>query len=300
MIVRTSLRLAAVALSGLSLATQDRPPTFSGRASELVVLPVTVTDRRGAFVADLTRDRFAVYDNGRRQDLVFFSNEDTPVSVGLVIDDSGSMRPKLPDVVTATLTFARLSNPSDELFTIPFNDTVLDQTSGRTPVTDAHALEAALRSLVPEGRTALYDALLAGLDRVLHGTHPRKALIVMSDGGDNASRATLESVMAQAKRANVTIFTIGLFDDEDFDRNPGVLKSLAESTGGERFLPRSSKLLAAACERIARELRAGYTLGYAPPDRDGTYHRVRVDVSNPGGTRVSVRTRPGYFAASQP
>ena len=231
MIIRTSLRLAAVALSGLSLAAQDRPPIFAGRPSELVVLPVVVTDRRGSFVADLSQDRFAVYDNGLRQDLVFFSNEDTPVSVGLVIDDSGSMRPKLPDVVTATLMFARMSNPSDELFTIPFNDTVLNQTSGRTPVTGTQALETALRSLVPQGRTALYDALLAGLDRVLHGTHPRKALIVMSDGGDNASRATLESVMAQARRANVTIFTIGLFDDEDFDRNPGVLKSLAESTG---------------------------------------------------------------------
>jgi VWFA-related protein len=292
---------AAISVSGLSIsAGQDPPPLFAGRASELVVLPVTVTDRRGAFVADLTADRFSVYDNGRRQDLTLFSGEDTPVSVGLVIDDSGSMRPKLPDVVDAALVFARLSNASDELFTISFNDTVLDHPDSLAPVSDMSGLALKLRSLVPQGRTALYDALVAGLDRVESGTRPRKALIVLSDGGDNASRATLDAVMARARRANVTIFTIGLFDDEDFDRNPGVLKSLAEATGGERFLPRSSKLLAAACERIARELRAGYTLGYTPPDRDGAYHRVRVDVSRADGQRLTARTRPGYFAAARP
>jgi Ca-activated chloride channel homolog len=285
--------------SALVLA-QEHPPLFAGRAAELVVLPVTVTDRRGAFVADLARDRFTVYDNGRPQDLVLFSGEDMPVSVGLVLDTSSSMRPKIPDVISSALSFARLSNPSDELFTIPFNDVVLDQTSGRAPVSDTQSLEIALHSLVPQGRTALYDALLAGLDRVTRGSHPRKALIVVSDGGDNASRATLESVMAQARRANVTIFTIGLYDEADFERNPGVLKSLAASTGGERFLPRSSKLLAAACERIARELRAGYTLGYVPPDSDGAYHRVRVEVQQGKGPRLTVRTRPGYFAAAHP
>ena len=297
--MRAGLLFVLAAQSAL-VPAQERAPIFAGRAAELVVLPVTVTDRRGAFMADLTRDRFTVFDNGRPQDLVLFSSEDTPVSVGLVIDASGSMRPKIPDVIAAALAFARLSNTSDELFTIPFNDVVLDQTSGRTPVSDLQSLALALRSLVPQGRTALYDALLAGLDRVTRGTHPRKALIVVSDGGDNASRATVESVMAQARRANVTIFTIGLFDDADFERNPGVLKSLAESTGGERFLPRSSKLLAVACERIARELRAGYTLGYVPPDTDGAYHRIRVEVGQGQGPRLTVRTRPGYVAAGRP
>jgi VWFA-related protein len=263
------------------------------------VLPVTVTDRRGTFVGSLPRDRFAVFDNGRPQDVVFFSNEDTPVSIGLVIDSSGSMRPKLPDVVAATMTLARLSNPHDELFMVPFNDTVLDRVGRQAALaSNLPALESELRSLVPEGRTALYDALTTGLERVEQGTRPRKALIVMSDGGDNASRAKLDAVLARARRSSVVIFTVGLFEDDDLDRNPGVLQTLARSTGGERFLPRSGPRLADACERIARELRSGYTIGYIPPDRDGTYHRVQVEIGRSTSEKFIIRTRPGYFAAA--
>lgn len=287
----------ALPLTLAAMSAQDRTPIFVGRTAELVVLPVAVTDRRGVFVPNLTREHFSVFDNGRHQDVVLFSSEDTPVSLGLVVDDSGSMRPRLPDVVAAALAFAQLSNPSDELFVIPFNDAVLDQAGARANVSDMRSLEIALKSLVPQGRTALYDALMAGMDRVERGTKTRKALIVMSDGGDNASRTTLEAVMARARRTNVTIFTIGLFADDDFERNPGVLKSLAATTGGERFLPRSPQLLAAACERIARELRAGYMLGYVPPDHDGAYHRVRVEAGRSRAERLTVRTRQGYLAA---
>ena len=295
----SGLVLALSLPAALAVApAQDGAPSFVGSAAELVVLPVTVTDRRGGFVEDMPRERFKVFDNGRPQDLVLFSSEDTPVSVGLVIDDSGSMRPKLPDVVTAALSFARLSNPQDELFAIAFNDTVLGLNDGRaTLVSDVRSLELALRSLRPEGRTALYDAMMVGLERVERSSTARKALLVMSDGGDNASRATLDEVLTRARHSNVTIFTIGLFKDDDLDQNPGVLKSLAQSTGGERFLPQSPELITAACERIARELRTGYTLGYVPPDADGAYHRVRVEVDQPKGARLAVRTRPGYFAA---
>jgi Ca-activated chloride channel family protein len=216
-----------------------------------------------------------------------------------VIDNSGSMGPKMPEVIVGATAFARSSNPEDELFTLAFNDAVVESGS-RSLLTaaDGAILESQLRSLVPQGRTALYDALVAGLDRVEQGAQARKALVLLSDGGDNASRATLNDVLARARRSNVTIFSIGLFDDGDPDRNPGVLKSLAESTGGERFLPRSPSLLLQACTRIARELRSGYTIGFIPTTRDGVFHRIRVAVDPDTGGRLSVRTRPGYFAAS--
>jgi Ca-activated chloride channel homolog len=292
----------AAFVTGLTavVASQDQAPSFLGSSSELVVLPVVVLDKRGGgFVSALDRDRFTVYDNGRRQDVLLFTSEDTPVTIGLVIDNSGSMRPKMPEVIAGTLALARSSRPDDEVFTVAFNDAVVEAGSHQSVTAgDSEPLESTLRSMAPQGRTALYDALLASLDRVEHHTQARKALVVISDGGDNASRATLNEVLARARRSNVVIFTIGLFDEEDPDRNPGVLKSLAESTGGTRFLPRSPGLLLQACTRIARELRSGYTIGFVPPDRDGAFHRIRVDVQSGNGGKFSVRTRPGYFAAS--
>jgi len=271
---------------------QNQPASFVSTSSELVVLPVVVSNKQGGFVADLPQQRFVVYDNGRRQEIALFSNEDTPVTVGLVIDTSGSMKAKLPEVVVAAGTFKRRSNPQDELFTVAFNDSV------RPPPVSDETFESELRSLVAQGRTALYDGLSASLERMTLATRPRKALIVVSDGGDNASRSTLEQILMKARRSNVTIYTVGLFDPDDPDRNPKVLKSLAESTGGARFLPRSPSELVAACERIARELRSGYTIGYPPPDRDGVFHRTRVEVAPERGEKLQVRTRPGYFAAN--
>ena len=278
---------------------QDRAASFVSASSELVVLPVTVSNRQGGFVADLPQHRFTVYDNGRRQEVALFSNEDTPVTVGLVIDTSGSMKGKLPEVVVAASTFKRRSNPQDEMFTVAFNDTVMESDIGRRPLlSDENAFESDLRSLVAQGRTALYDGLSASLERMTLATRPRKALILVSDGGDNASRSTLDQVLMMARRSNVTIYTVGLFDVDDPDRNPRALKSLAQSTGGERFLPRSPSELVQVCERIARELRSGYTIGYPPPDRDGAFHRIRVEVVAGRGEKLQVRTRPGYFAAN--
>jgi VWFA-related protein len=259
-----------------------------------------VTDKRGQFVADLTRDQFVVYDNGRRVPIDFFSNEDAPVAVGLVIDASGSMGLKIGEVVAAALRFASLSNPDDELFALRFNDDVRDAVSDHRflRASDRDALESALLTVRPQGRTALYDALVAGLEHLDESTRARKVLILISDGGDNASRATLDGVLARARASNATIYAIGLFDRDDPDKNPGVLKKLAHTTGGERFLPRSGGPLIAACERIAREIRSGYTIGYAPPDRDGAYHRVRVEVEA-RERRLDVRTRPGYFAGGR-
>jgi VWFA-related protein len=273
-------------------------PSFRSATSELVVLPVVVTDPDGGFVAGIGRDRFTVFDNERRQSLALFTDEDTPVTVGLIVDNSGSVGKKLGEIVAGALAFAHASNPEDEVFVLEFNDDVADALPGR-PITadNVGELEAALSDLHPEGRTALYDALLAGLDRVVLGTRPRRILVLISDGGDNASRSTLEQVMRRAHESNVTIYTIGLFERDDRDANPGVLDDLADATGGRRFLPESAGRLLAACQQIAREIRSGYTIGYEPPDRDGKFHRVRVEVARGDGPKLTVRTRPGYFAA---
>ena len=266
------------------------------------MLPVVVTDKQGRYVSDLPGAQFVVYDNGRRVPVELFTNQDAPVTVGLIIDASGSMGAKLGDVIAASLTFARSSNPQDELFAIRFNDDVQKLMPERPFLLagDLGAFESAVRSVRADGRTALYDGLMAGLDHLANGTRARKVLVVVSDGGDNASDAKLDRVLARARDSNAAIYTIGIYDDDDVDKNPGVLKSLARTTGGERYLPRSPGELLSACERIAREIRGGYTIGYVPPARDGAYHRVKVEIDPSPSRRLNVRTRPGYFAAGQP
>jgi VWFA-related protein len=265
------------------------------------VLPIVVTDRQNRYVSDLARERVVVFDNGRKVPVELFTNEDSPATIGLLVDASGSMRSKLGEVLAASLAFARTSNPQDELFALRFNDDVKDAVADHTLLLaeDLQALETAIGSLRAEGRTSLYDALIAGLDHLRTGSRARKALVVISDGGDNASQATLEQVLARARDSNAAIYTVGIYDPTDVEKNPRVLKSLARTTGGERFLPRSPGELMQACQRIAREIRSGYTLGYVPPDRDGAYHRVRVEIVPEDARRLNVRTRPGYFAAAR-
>jgi len=283
-----------------ALHASAQEPSFRTGSSELVVLPVTVKDKQGRFVADLTTDRFAVFDNGRRIPIELFTNEDTPVTVGLVVDSSGSMRSKIGEVVAATQAFARASNPDDELFVVRFSDDVREVVTD-VPfllASDVGRLERAMTTVRPDGRTALYDGVVAALDHLARGSRARKVLIVISDGGDNASEATLERALKQARDSNAAIYTVGIFDDADLDRNPRVLKALAETTGGERYLPRSPGELMQTCSRIAHEIRNGYTIGYVPPDHDGAYHRVRV-VVDARPRKVDVRTRPGYFASGR-
>jgi len=274
-------------------------PDFHVSSKDLVILPVTVTGKDGLFVPDLSADRFTVFDNGRTQPIAFFSSEDSPVAIGLVIDTSSSMRAKLGEVVAASVALARSSNPQDQLFVLEFNESVQDALPEHQFIlaADVDNLQSAVASLRPEGRTALYDGLIAAFDRLDGSKLGRKALIVISDGGDNVSHATLADVQARARRSSAVIFTIGLFNEDDPDRNPGVLASLAKTTGGERFLPASAGPLLQACERIAHTIRNGYTIAIEPPERDSAYHRIRVQVNNQGRQRLVVRTRDGYVAS---
>ena len=295
--MRFIFALLAVLAAGTALDGQESLH-FKSSSSDLVVLAASVTDKDGGFVEGVGRERFIVYDEGKRQSIALFSNEDTPVSVGLIIDNSASMQPKVGEVVAAALACAKRSQPDDELFALAFSDGVQDVLKDRPFLLagDLADLEQALVALQPDGRTALYDAVMAGLDRLDAGTRSRKVLIVLSDGGDNMSHATLDQVLERARHTDATIYTIGLFEPGDPDANPGVLKSLAQMTGGERFLPRSPAPLLRACERIARDVRSGYTIAFEPSKRDGRYHRVQVDVDRADGRRLEVRARPGYVA----
>jgi VWFA-related protein len=306
-VVRRSwfVALVSCAVLGSPFVVFAQEPVFRPASSELVVLPVVVTDKEGRYISDLPVERFTVFDNGRRVPIDVFTNQDTPVTVGLIVDASGSMRPKIAEVIAASTQFARLSNPEDELFAIRFNDNVRDLIPSREflMASDVLALEAAVRSIRPDGRTALYEGIMDGLDHLAKGTRTRKVLVVISDGGDNASQTKLETVLTRARESNAAIYTIGVYDADDVDKNPRVLKSLAEATGGERYLPNSPGELLAACERIAREIRSGYTIGVVPPAQDGAYHRIKLEIDSGAGRKLNVRTRPGYFAsirAAQP
>jgi Ca-activated chloride channel homolog len=297
------LALPFLALPALaqSSSAQDHPSAdyTIGVNVDMVVLQATALDRKGALVSGLEKDDFQIYEDGALQPIKHFSHADIPVTVGLVIDNSGSMRPKRYDVIAAALAFARSSNPQDQMFVVNFNERVSFGLPGTIPFTDQVAqLEVALSRTNADGQTALYDAVAAALGHLKRGNRDKKVLIVISDGGDNTSKHTLPQIMAMARQSDAIIYTIGIFDEQDEDRNPHVLKQLAKDTGGEVFLPESLKDLAPVCERIARDIRNQYTLAYSPTNRkrDGTYRAIQVKASGQGRGHLSVRTRAGYYA----
>jgi VWFA-related protein len=272
-------------------------PVFSAR-SELVVLHVMVKDRKGAYVSGLGPEAFTVFEDGQPQLIQFFATQDAPVTVGLLVDSSGSMLPLRDRVIAAAGLFADTSNPEDEIFALAFNEDVRAALPREAPFTgDADTLRTALaRTISARGRTALYDAMLAGLKYVATGGHLRKVLVVISDGGDNASTTTLEQVLQQIRIANTVIYGIALIDPVDRDANPRRLKQFADTSGGEAFQPRDVAQIGDVFEHIARDIRNTYTIGYVPDDvtRDGRFRRIRVAVNLPGRPALSVRTRQGY------
>ena len=267
----------------------------------LVVLHATVSDRQGGFVSDLGERDFEVYEDGRLQRIRLFRNEDVPVTVGLVIDHSTTMGPKLAEVAAAARTFVLSSNREDEMFVVNFNEIVELGLPSTIRFSNSTAeLENAISAAPTEGQTALYDAVAKGLEELRAGSRDKKVLIVVSDGGDNVSTHKLAQVMTLAEQSSAVIYTLGIFDKDDPDRNPGVLKRLARATGGEAFFPDELSEAVAICEGIARDIRHQYTIGYVPTNltRDGAYRAIRVVARAKGHERLSVRTRTGYRASS--
>ncbi|HWX54692.1 MAG TPA: VWA domain-containing protein [Verrucomicrobiae bacterium] len=297
--------LSSIAPSQTASRSQDRPDgTHTIKVNtNLVVLHATAHDHKGAPVSGLDKDSFQVYEDGALQQIKDFSREDLPVTVGLVIDNSGSMREKRAEVIAAALAFARSSNPQDQMFVVNFNEHVRFALPDNTPFTDkVPDLEAALSRIRTRGETALYDAVAAALEHLKKGNRDKKVLIVISDGGDNASKYDLAQVMAMAQHSEAIVYTIGLFDEEDRDRNTHVLKELAGDTGGDYFQPDSLKEAVPVCERIARDIRNQYTITYVPANarQDGTYRLIQVKADGPGHKHLSVRTRAGYRAPLAP
>ena len=266
---------------------------------DLVVLQATVRDHLGHTVKGLTQQDFAVFEDGAPQRIRLFRHEDTPVTVGLVIDHSGSMREKLAEVTAGAQAFVHSSNPNDQMFVVNFNETVsLGLPVGVRFSDSAEQLGSSIWGSPAIGTTALYDAIIQALNRLQQGTSEKKVLIVISDGGDNASKASLERVLKLTEQSSAVIYTIGIFDALDPDKNPKVLRRLAQESGGEAFFPIHLNETVEICERIARDIRNQYTIGYssANPKQDGSYHKVRITTQAQDKGKLSVRTRAGYSA----
>ena len=297
---RSALRqlLVAGAFPFLSRADQTGAPGYTLRSEvRLVLLDVSVRDGRGGFVGGLSAENFRVLDNGRPQPITSFDSGDEPVTMGLLMDNSLSMTSSRPAAITAALTLISESNPHDEVFIINFNDTV--RRGLPDPVAfsdDIDQLRAALERGAPRGKTALYDAVIDGLEQLTLGRASKKTLVLISDGGDTASNRSRHEMVAAEERSLATIYTIGLLDPESPDLNPGVLTQLAKITGGEAFFPPDSAHLIPVCREVAREIRARYTLGYAPPDGStaGSLRKIRVEVTAEGREKLVAHTRTSY------
>lgn len=297
--MRATIGFICAALTVRVVAGQPPPPFRT--ETRLVVLHATVKNGRGQVVADLDRGAFSVFENDKPQSITLFRRDDIPVSIGLLIDNSGSMRTLRSRVEAAALAFVRASNPLDEEFVINFGDKVrLD-----VPITsDVRTLEAGIARVDSIGGTALRDAIEAGEAYLReHATHDRKVLLVVTDGNDNSSAATMEMIQEAAERSETVVYAIGLFGREDSPAarvGRKALDALTERTGGAVYYPATLDQIDAVAVALAHQIRTQYTIAYAPTHQmlDGAYRRIRVEAK--GRERLVVRTRAGYRAKPQP
>lgn len=296
------LLCGAVAYAGTPQSSQTKPADQGTISVEttLVVLPVRVTGPDGDFVRGLVQEQFRVSEDGRRRPITVFQQEDTPVTVGMVVDHSRSMGSKLPGVSAAVSAFAQSSNPGDEMFVVDFSDRVSVELPGGKPFTsNPRELAQAVSEVSARGMTALYDAVAEGLNHLQLGRWDKKALIIVSDGGDNASGRKYKDILELARRSQAVIYAIGLVGAAE-EENPGVLRRLCKDTGGLAFFPAEGQSVSDISTIIAHDLRQQYTLAFTPEKKSGdVYRKVHVEVTAPGLGRLQVRTRAGYFAASQ-
>jgi Ca-activated chloride channel homolog len=270
---------------------------FRSQVNE-VVLPVIVTDTRRHIVTNLDKNNFLVYEDGQPQTIVRFSREDVPVSIGIVVDNSGSMRTKRTAVTKAVLNLIQASNPQDEAFVVNFNDdSYLDQdfTNSLGP------LHEALDRVDSRGGTALYDAVIASADHLAKGAKKeKKVLLVITDGVDNESRESLESAIRKVQDdQGPIIYTIGILGDEPgIKRAKRALQSLSDQTGGVAFFPKDLQEVDEISQEVARDIRNQYSITYKPTNArsNGGYRKVRVEARAQGYKDLQARTRDGYFA----
>jgi Ca-activated chloride channel family protein len=290
----------------LAHSTPQDEQVFKAGA-ELVVLQINVFNGRSDAVPDLPQSAFSIFEDDKPQDISFFSAGDVPVTVGLVIDNSTSMLTERPVVMAGTNAFAESSHPEDQMFSVIFNEHVrsglgdtLDFTTNRMQ------MRASLQQYPPGGKTALYDAVISGLDHLEKGAYQKHVLVVMSDGGDNASVHTEKEMLGRVESSSAIIYTVvdpGVFTPGE--SKPDVLKRLAKYSGGVSYFPKNEKQLVDDFMEIAGNIRRGYSIGYVPSAEGasahphGEPHRVKVTVHVPGRKDLSVRVRKSYADPDQ-
>jgi len=265
-----------------------------------VILHATVVDDKQHMITNLDQNAFTIYENGVPQKIVSFRHEDIPVAMGIVIDNSGSMREKRAKVNQAALNLVRSSNPQDEVCIVNFNDEFyLDQ-----PFTsNINQLKDALEKYETRGGTALYDAVVATSDELRkHAKLEKKVIFVVTDGEDNASRESLEQAVRHLQEENgPTVYSIGLLGEEKARKARRALEVMSEKTGGLAFLPKTLYEVDAISRTVAHDIRNQYTLGYKPttPTSAGGYRQVKVDAKAKDHGKLTVRTKSGYYAGQQ-
>ena len=290
------LVLVGTALAQAPQASQDDVPTYRTDA-RLVLLNASVADKNGKLVTNIPQSAFKIFEDGVEQPIRLFRREDVPVSMGIIVDNSGSMTNKRTRVAAAALEMVKQSNPEDEVFIVNFNDdTHFDQ-----PLTnDVKKLQAALARMEARGGTAMRDALSKSINYVKkNGKKDKKVLVVITDGNDNSSDITLEQVLRQAQNSEVLIYAIGLLNEEEAREARSAkkaLKSLVDASGGMDYYPKSTSDVQEITPRVAHEIRNQYILGYTSSNQalDGTFRQIKVTVTGFG--KPTVRTRNGYYA----
>lgn len=284
--------VVALATTCVVFQAQKSPTKTIAVDVDIVLIPTTVTDERGHYVAGLEKEHFQVFEDKIEQPITYFSTEDSPMSLGIVLDSSGSMNPIISQARRNGSACTDMGNLEDEYFLIVFSDKLKVNTDFTT---DLQKLRAQLLTVKPKGSTALYDAIYAGLAKLREGNHPRKALVVVSDGYDNHSRYSGKNLREAVKETDVQLYLIG-------NQGDGTLRALAESTGGRSLSPRTrSYELGNICNEIVKNLKNQYLIGYRSSNqaKDGKWRNVRVKVNPPGGISLNVRSRTGYYAASE-
>jgi Ca-activated chloride channel family protein len=278
---------------------QDEVPVFTAD-TRLVVVHATVLDRNGKLVTNLPESAFKIQENGVDQTIKVFRREDIPVSMGIIIDNSGSMRDKRVKVAAASLDLIRASNPQDEVFVVNFNDDAyLDQSL----TNDIKKLEAALERYDTKGGTAMRDAISMSIDYVKEkGKKDKKVLMVVTDGNDNTSNQSLEDLVRKAQQSDVVIYSIGILGEEEpreAKKARRALHELAIASGGVDYYPKDVAEVDRITPEVAHEIRSQYTIAYTPTNTalDGTFRKISVVVNTPAG-KPTVRTRNGYYATA--
>lgn len=300
---------AAILAGGLVLWGQQGKPAEEApdsgaifRADTRVVdLHATVVDKNGHLVTNLLRDAFTVYENNEEQMIRSFKREDVPVSMGLIIDNSGSMRDKRARVEAAALTLVKDSNPEDEVFVVNFNDEAFnDLPHGKDFTSDIKEMEEALTRIDSRGGTAMRDAIRMSIDHLKEKAHrDKKVLVVVTDGNDNSSLVSLENLVKASQQSGVLIYSVGLLSEEErreAKRAERALDALGEATGGETFFPKEVSEVERIAHQVAHNIRNQYSIVYTPSNQsmDGTFRQIRVVAKGPGNP--TVRTRSGYYA----